>query len=312
MESHVVTALAPRRSALITGGAGFIGSHLAEALLADGWEVFVLDNLSTGSVGNVAHLLHRDDFHLVVESVLSPVHVNELAAKCNVIFHLAAQIDVRRSVADPGFDAQVNVVGTAVVLEAARRASARVVLSSTAAVYGDPETVPIVEASAIAPLSPYGAGKHAAEIYLESFRRLHGLSTLSLRLANVYGPRQDPHGEAGVIAIFCGAAAEGRTATIFGDGLQTRDYIYVGDVASAFAAAGRSDATGVLNIGTGLETNLLELAAHLDLPTQHAASRAGEIERSCLDPSAAERALGWAATTPLHDGLRRTVTAAAA
>jgi UDP-glucose 4-epimerase len=312
MESHVVTPLAPRRRALLTGGAGFIGSHVAEALLADGWEVFVLDNLSTGKVANIAHLLHRHDFHLVVESVLSPGVVDELAAKCEVVYHLAAQIDVRRSITDPGRDAQMNVAGTAIVLEAARRASARVILASTAAIYGDPETVPLRESSAVAPLSPYGAGKYAAEIYMQTFHRLYGVSTLSLRMANVYGPRQDPHGEAGVIAIFCGAAAEGRTATIFGDGLQTRDYVYVGDVAAAFAAAGRADATGALNVSTGVETNLREVAAHLKLRTQQAPARAGEIARSCLDPSAAGRALGWRAQMPLGEGLRHTLTTAAA
>jgi UDP-glucose 4-epimerase len=312
MDPHVVTPLSPRRRALITGGAGFIGSHVAEAALADGWDVTVLDDLSTGSVNNVAHLLHRSDFRLVTDSVLSAETVNELAARCDVIFHLAAQVDVRRSVADPGFDAQVNVAGTAVVLEAARQASARVVLASTAAVYGDPEDVPLLESSAITPLSPYGAGKYAAETYLETFGRLYGVSTLALRMANVYGPRQDPHGEAGVISIFCGAAAEGRTATIFGDGLQTRDYVYVGDVAAAWVAAGASDVTGALNVGTGLETNLLDVAAHLQLKTQHAAERPGEIARSCLDPTAARRTLGWSAATPLGDGLRHTLSAAAA
>jgi UDP-glucose 4-epimerase len=312
MESDVVTPLAHRRKALITGGSGFIGSHLADALVADGWAVAVLDDLSTGSAANVAHLLHRPDFELVVESVLSAEAVNDVAAGCDVVFHLAAQVDVRRSVADPGADAHVNVAGTANALEAARRASARFVLASTSAVYGDPAAVPIAESSVPAPLSPYGAGKLAAEVYVETFGRLYGLSTACLRLANVYGPRQDPHGEAGVIAIFCNAAADGRSATIFGDGLQTRDYIYVGDVAAAFAAAGASDVSGVLNVGTGLETNLVDLAAHLKLRPRHAPSRAGEIVRSCLDPSAAQRALGWAATMPLSEGLRRTLTAAAA
>jgi UDP-glucose 4-epimerase len=312
MESHVVTPLAPKRRALVTGGAGFIGSHVVEALLADGCDVCVLDNLSTGSISNVAHLMHRSDFRLVVESVLSAATVTELAAKCDVVYHLAAQIDVRRSVADPGLDAHVNVAGTANVLEAARQASARVVLASTAAIYGDPQAIPIPESAPVAPLSPYGAGKYAAELYLQTFSRLYGLPTIALRMANVYGPRQDPHGEAGVVAIFCGAAAEGRTATIFGDGLQTRDYVYVGDVAAAFAAAGRADVTGALNVSTGLETSLLELAAHLGLATEHGPERAGEIARSCLDPTAAKQALGWAATMPLREGLRHTVTSAAA
>ena len=312
MESHAVTPPTSKRRALVTGGAGFIGSHVSEALLTDGWDVVVLDNLSSGSVDNVGHLLHRNDFRLVIESVLSRATVDQLATKCDVIFHLAAQIDVRHSIADPAFDAHVNLAGTAVVLQAARQASARVVLASTAAIYGDPETVPLRESSAAAPLSPYGAGKFAAEIYMQTFHRLYGLSTLSLRMANVYGPRQDPRSKAGVIAIFCAAAAAGQTVTIFGDGRQTRDYVYVGDVAAAFVAAGRSEVTGALNVSTGLETSLLEVAAYLRLRTRCAPARPGEIARSCLDPSAAGRALGWVATTPLAVGLRHTLRPAAA
>lgn len=313
MESHAVTPQpTSKRRALVTGGAGFIGSHICEALLTDGWDVVVLDNLSSGSVNNVAHLLHRSGFRLVIESVLSRTTVDQLATECDVIFHLAAQIDVRHSIADPAFDAHVNVAGTTVVLQAARQASARVVLASTAAIYGDPETVPLRESSAAAPLSPYGAGKFAAEIYMQTFHRLYGLSTLSLRMANVYGPRQDPRSRAGVIAIFCAAAAAGQGVTIFGDGQQTRDYVYVADVAAAFVAAGRSEVTGALNISTGLETSLLDVAAYLHLRTQCAPARPGEIARSCLDPSAAGRALGWAATTTLADGLRQTLTPAAA
>jgi UDP-glucose 4-epimerase len=172
--------------------------------------------------------------------------------------------------------------------------------------------LPVPEHAPLAPLSPYGAGKAAAESYLELFRRLHGLSTLTLRLSNVYGPRQDPHGEAGVIAIFCGAAAEGAPeVTIFGDGSQTRDYIYVGDVVAAFVAAGRSGLDGVLNVATGTETPLTDVAAQLGLTAQHAPPRPGEVERSCLDPTAAAERLGWRAEVPLADGLERTLRAVA-
>jgi UDP-glucose 4-epimerase len=217
---------------------------------------------------------------------------------------------VRRSIADPSFDAQVNVAGTVSVLEAAREFGARrVVLASTAAVYGDPPALPTDEGSDIAPLSPYGTSKAAAEWYLGQYQRLHGISTLALRMANVYGPRQDPHGEAGVVSIFCGHAATGARATVFGDGCQTRDYVFIEDVVKAWLAAAASDVTGAINVSTGTETSLLDLVAALDLPYDRAPTRAGEIERSCLDPGAALERLGWHAATPLADGLRRTVEA---
>jgi UDP-glucose 4-epimerase len=215
-------------------------------------------------------------------------------------------------VADPAFDAATNIGGTASVLEAARRAGApRVVLASTAGVYGDPAQLPTPENAPLRPLSPYGAGKAAAESYVELFCRLHGLSGLSLRMANVYGPRQSPHGEAGVVAIFCGASAAGRPAQLFGDGRQTRDFVYVGDVVAAFMAAGASPATGALNVATGRETSLLELAAALGLDTRPGPERLGEVRRSCLDPAAAARQLGWRAGMPLADGLERTRAALA-
>jgi UDP-glucose 4-epimerase len=183
----------------------------------------------------------------------------------------------------------------------------RVVLASTAGVYGDPATIPTTEDAPVAPLSPYGASKAAAESYLDLFLRLHGLSTLSLRMANVYGPRQSPHGEAGVVAIFCGAAAEGRPATIYGDGHQTRDFIFVGDVVDAFVAAGRSEVNGSLNVSTGSETSLNALAGALGLETVEGPGRRGEIRRSCLDPGASGERLGWRARTPLRAGLERTL-----
>jgi UDP-glucose 4-epimerase len=294
--------------ALVTGGAGFIGSHLADALLARGDEVMIIDRLQTSKV-NLNGAIERG-------ARLGRVDVTDTAAmrdalrdwRPEVVYHLAAQIDVRWSVEDPSTDAHQNVGGTAAVLEAARHAGVRrVVLASTAGVYGDPERLPVDEETPLAPLSPYGAGKAAAESYLALFSRLHGLSTLSLRMSNVYGPRQNPHGEAGVVAIFCAAATEGRSVTVFGDGTQTRDFVYAGDVAEAFAAAGRSAEQGAINVSTGVETSLLELAAALGLDTVAEPGRLGEIRRSSLDPGAAERRLGWTARTPLAEGLRCTL-----
>jgi UDP-glucose 4-epimerase len=222
-------------------------------------------------------------------------------------------VDVRRSVADPAYDAQVNVAGTVSVLEAARDVGAgRVVLASTAAAYGDPDAIPTAEDAPIAPLSPYGTAKAAAEWYLAQYTRLHGISTTALRMANVYGPRQDVHGEAGVVAIFAGLAAEGGRATVFGDGRQTRDYIFVGDVVRAWVAAANADVTGPLNVSTGTETSLLELVDTLELEYDHAPGRRGEIARSCLDPAAAEAALGWRAEVTLEQGLQLTLEAAVA
>jgi UDP-glucose 4-epimerase len=234
------------------------------------------------------------------------------AAKPDVVLHLAAQVDVRRSVADPAFDAQVNVAGTVSVLEAARQVGTqRVVLASTAAVYGDPQEIPTPETAEIAPLSPYGTSKAAAEWYLGQYARLHGLSTLALRMANVYGPRQDPKGEAGVVAIFTGAATAGQPVTVFGSGEQTRDYIYVDDVVTAWLAAARSNATGAMNVSTGAQSSVKELATTLGLRYELADARPGETDRSCLDPSCATRELDWRAAVSLSDGLQRTLQAAA-
>jgi UDP-glucose 4-epimerase len=288
---------------LVTGGAGFIGSHVVDALLARGDEVAVVDHMRRhSSVAEGARLFRADvsDVGAMVEAFRE--------ARPQVVFHLAAQIDVRRSVRDPAHDALVNIGGTAAVLEAARDAGVRrVVLASTAAVYGDPEDLPTPEAAPIEPLSPYGAGKAAAETYLELYMRLHGISTLSLRMANVYGPRQNPHGEAGVIAIFCGAAASGGAVTRFGDGRQTRDFIFVADVVEAFVAAGDSAVSGALNVGTGRETSLLEIEQTLELEAIAQPGRLGEVRRSCLDPRAAADALDWHARTSLREGLRLTL-----
>jgi UDP-glucose 4-epimerase len=296
---------------LITGGAGFIGSHLVDAMLDRGADVAITDHLHRSATPWLGAALHRGaQLHVADVRDLAAVRRAVEAARPEVILHLAAQVDVRRSIEDPALDAQVNVAGTVSVLEAAREAGAeRVVLASTAAVYGDPEGLPTAEDAPIAPLSPYGTSKAAAEWYLGQYRRLHGLSTLALRMANVYGPRQDPHGEAGVVSIFCGLAAAGRRGTVFGDGLQTRDYVYIDDVVEAWIAAAESEVTGALNVATGTETTVVEVADALGLPCDAAPARPGEIARSCLDPTAASAALGWRAVVPLTEGLRSTLGA---
>jgi UDP-glucose 4-epimerase len=304
---------------LVTGGAGFIGSNLVDALLARGDEVTVVDDLSTGRRENLEGALAAGAT-LTGADIRDRTAIENAAveAKPEVIFHLAAQIDVRKSVADPAFDAAINVGGTANVLEAARAAGAgRVVFTSTGgAIYGegDGQDLPLSEDAPLAPEAPYGQSKFAAEGYLSLYERLHGLSSVSLRLGNVYGPRQDPLGEAGVIAIFCGRLHAGERPTVFGDGRQTRDYIYVGDVISAALAAAGSDATGAINVGTGIETDVLELVRLLgelggaeSFEPELAPARPGEVQRISIDPSRAERELGWRAQTNLQDGLRVTL-----
>ncbi len=304
---------------LVTGGAGFIGSNLVDALLARGDEVTVVDDLSTGRRDNL-------DSALAAGAELAELDIRDAAALAaltterqpQTVFHLAAQIDVRKSLEDPAFDAEVNVGGTANLLDAARTAEAgRIVFVSTGgAIYGEGEgqQLPLDEATAIAPLSAYGQSKYAAEGYLALYERLYGLSSVALRLGNVYGPRQGPLGEAGVIAIFCGLLRSGKRPTIYGDGKQTRDYIYVGDVVAAALAAAESKVTGPLNIGTGQETDVLQLAAALgrlgeaeDFEPELAPPRAGEVQRISLDASRAERELGWTPATGLDEGLRLTL-----
>ncbi len=304
---------------MVTGGAGFIGSNLVDALIARGDEVAVVDDLSTGRRVNL-------DGALAAGAELVELDIRDAAGlaasarerRPEAVFHLAAQIDVRKSLEDPAFDAAVNVGGTANLLEAARGAGAgRVVFVSTGgAIYGEGEgqQLPLDEGTAIAPLSAYGQSKFAAEGYLALYERLYGLSTMALRLGNVYGPRQDPLGEAGVIAIFCGLLRSGGRPIIFGDGTQTRDYLYVGDVVAAALAAAGSDATGAVNLGTGTETSVLELAEILGrlggaegFEPEFAPARAGEVQRISLDASRAERELGWSAATGLEDGLQRTL-----
>jgi UDP-glucose 4-epimerase len=291
--------------ALVTGGAGFIGSHVAEGLLSRGDEVTVLDDLSKGKRENVP-----EGAQLIVGDIRDPATAFA-EARPEAVFHLAAQADVRVSVERPDHDADVNVLGTVHVLEAAREHGAQVVFSSTGgAIYGECAE-PATEDKKLAPLAPYGASKLAGEEYLATYNRLHGTRHVSLRYGNVYGPRQDPYGEAGVVAIFFNRLAAGETPTIFGDGMQTRDYVFAGDVARATLAASERDG-GVYNIGTGRETSvneLLELCLRVaggEVEPEFAPPRPGELQRSVLDPSRAVDELGWRPERSLEEGLRET------
>ena len=292
--------------AIVTGGAGFIGSHVADALCARGDEVTVLDDLSNGRRANVPA-----GARLEVRDVRQPLGDLFDELRPEACFHLAAQASVAVSVRDPVLDAEVNVLGTLRVLEAALPHGTRVVFSSTGgAIYGECDG-PAPEMSERRPLSPYGTSKLASEEYLAMFNRLHGTGHVSLRYGNVYGPRQDPHGEAGVVAIFFGRLANGERPRIFDDGLLTRDYVYVSDVVAAtLAAAGRGD--GVYNVGTGIETTVIDLlercraAAGVDVEPEFAPARAGDLRRSVLDPSRAQRDLDWLAETTLDRGLLET------
>jgi UDP-glucose 4-epimerase len=301
---------------IVTGGAGFIGSSLVDALLERGDEVTILDDLSTGKRDNVEGSL-ANGAELVELDLRDSRAVADVVERVRpaAIFHLAAQIDVRKSVADPAFDARVNVEGTINVLNAALRAEVpRVVnTSSGGAIYGEGRILPAPEDHPVAPEAPYGLSKHCAEGYCELFKRLHGLSTVSLRYGNVYGPRQDQLGEAGVIAIFCGKLIEGGTATVFGDGLQTRDYVYVDDVIEANLAAAASNADGAFNIGTGAESSVLDLIGALEphatngFEAEHAAERPGEVRHIALDCTRAQGELGWQAKIGLAEGIERTL-----
>ncbi len=301
---------------LVTGGAGFIGSNLVDALVDQGDQVTVLDNLSTGrrqnldsAIGNGAELVELDvrDAEAVAEAVGR--------AQPEVIFHLAAQIDVRKSVADPANDSRVNVEGTINVLSAAHAHGVRRVVNTSTggAIYGEGQIIPAPEEHPVAPESPYGLSKFCAENYCALFTRLHGLSTISLRYGNVYGPRQDPLGEAGVIAIFCGKLLEGGRPKIFGDGRQTRDYVFVGDVVDANLRGAGSDATGAFNVGRGVQTSVLDivdvLAGQSDngFEADHAPARSGEVQHIALDPSRTKAELGWEAQVDLEQGLARTL-----
>jgi len=306
------------RRALVTGGAGFIGSHVADALIAEGWSVTVLDNLSSGK---------REQVPAAATLVEADIRSPEAAAcirdgKFDLVCHLAAQIDVRKSVTDPAYDVDVNIGGS-VNLMAAVHASGRktrmIFASTGGAVYGDFVEPPNLETYAKDPESPYGIAKFATELYLAYYARVHGLDYVALRFANVYGPRQDPHGEAGVVAIFCGRILNGTPLTVFGDGGQTRDYVYVGDVARAHVLAaglapiapGKVD-DRAFNLGTQQETSVVELArvlmaaAKKEMRLEHAAPRPGEQRRSVVSIQKAKAGLGWTPQVSLADGLART------
>ena len=308
--------------ALVTGGAGFIGSNLVDALLERGDEVVVVDDFSSGKESNLAGALERGA-RLHRGDIRDAAAMNEVfgAERPETVFHLAAQIDVRVSVARPAYDARTNIEGTINLLEAAREVRAgRFVFASTGgAIYGETDVVPTPEDVAPRPMAGYGQSKFCAEAYLGLYERLHGLSSVALRFGNVYGPRQDPHGEAGVIAIFCGRVLGGGRPTVFGDGRQTRDYIFVGDLVEAILAAGDSDVRGAVNIGTEEETTVLDLidalreAAGLsesEFEPEFAEARMGELERSCLAVARAREVLGWESRVDVREGVRRTLAAA--
>ena len=302
---------------LVTGGAGFIGSHLTDALIARGDEVLALDDLSSGSRENLAAALAAGAA-LQVGDITDPAAVADAFAahRPEQVFHLAAQMDVRKSVADPVFDLGVNVAGTIRLLEAAVAAGSRrfIFASTGGAIYGEGEgrELPLDEGAECRPDAPYGQSKLAAEGYLDLFSRLHGLSAVALRLGNVYGPRQDPHGEAGVVAIFCGALLDGTRPRVFGDGEQTRDYIHVDDVVAAFLAASGSGARGAFNVGTGREGTVLELGRALaaaygvEFEPEMAPHRPGEVQRIAISSARAAAELGWRPTVGLEDGLVQT------
>jgi UDP-glucose 4-epimerase len=304
--------------ALVTGGAGFIGSNLVDALLARGDEVTVLDDLSTGRRSNLDAAI-ATGATFVEGSVTDAGDVDHLFSTVapELVFHLAAQMDVRRSIADPAFDLDVNIGGTVTLLEALRQAgTGRIVFASTGgAIYGEGTglDLPLTEDADCRPDAPYGQSKLAAEGYVDLYGRLHGVSGISLRLGNVYGPRQDPLGEAGVVAIFCGALLGGGTPKVFGDGRQTRDYIYVDDVVAALIAAAGTDASGEYNVGTGRETDVLKLGAIIGELVERRFEpsmeppRPGEVQRISIDPARAGLELDWAPSRSLEEGLRPTV-----
>ncbi len=295
---------------LVTGGAGFIGSHVVDTLLAAGHTVVVLDDLSRGFTANV-----NPRAELVVGSITDPVAAELIVQRRpDAVVHLAAQIDVRRSVADPVGDAHVNVLGTVNLLQAAVDAGVRqfVLFSSGGAVYDQAAPRPTPETAALGPVSPYGVSKLSAEHFVGAYRRRHGLATVVLRPANVYGPRQDAEGEGGVVAVFSRALLQGRTPVIYGDGEQTRDFVYVGDVAAACGTALTHDAPGPFNVATGVETSINSLAEQLQViagtkvAIAHAPAKAGEVRSSSLLADRIRQELGWQPQVGLEEGLRRT------
>jgi UDP-glucose 4-epimerase len=306
--------------ALVTGGAGFIGSNIVDALLDRGDEVIVVDDLSTGRASNLEGAQRRGiTFHEADIRDGESLQRIFAAGRPDIVFHLAAQIDVRKSIEDPAWDSGINVGGTINVLEAAQRAGvARVVNTSTGgAIYGEVDVVPTPETTPPRPMAAYGQSKFCAEAYCGWYDRLYGLSTVTLRYGNVYGPRQDPTGEAGVIAIFCGRLVAGTRPVIYGDGRQTRDYVYVGDIVAAnLAAASHPESRGVYNVGTSSESSVLEVLGALrraaglgdeEFEPEFAPARLGEVQRSALDVSRARSDLGFTADVGLDEGMRRTL-----
>ena len=306
--------------ALVTGGAGFIGSNLVDGLLERGDEITVVDDLSTGKRENLAQAL-GNGATLVEADIRDGDALTDVFAQAQpeVVFHMAAQIDVRKSAADPAWDAGINVLGTINVLQAARAAGARrlVNTSTGGAIYGEGQEIPAPESHPNAPEAPYGQSKYAAEGYCELFGRLFGLSTVSLRYGNVYGPRQDPLGEAGVVAIFCGKLKAGERPVVFGDGLQTRDYVHVQDVVAANLAAAESDVTGPVNIGTAVQATVLDLVealaphAHADFTPIHEPERSGEVRHIAIDFSRARDSFGWEPQVALAEGIEQTLASVA-
>jgi UDP-glucose 4-epimerase len=310
---------------LVTGGAGFIGSHLVDALAARGDEVLVLDDFSSGKRENLAGALEAGAGVTELDVADAQAMFDAIGTfQPQSVFHLAAQIDVRRSMADPGFDARLNVVGTVNALEAATRAEAsKFVFTSTGgAIYGEgaqrTDELPFAETARCEPFSIYGQSKLAAEGYIDLYARTRGLSATTVRLGNIYGPRQDPATEAGVVAIFCALGRDGGRPTVFGTGEQTRDYVHVGDVVAALLAAEESDEGGPVNVGTGVETNVLRLAQLVgrafgrdDFEPEFAPARLGEIERTVLDTTGAAERLGWRAERTIETGLEQTIEAEA-
>ncbi len=303
---------------LVTGGAGFIGSNITDALVARGDTVHVIDNLSTGRRENLDQALANGaTLHEIDIRDAAAVNAAFDQAQPEVVFHMAAQADVRKSIEDPAFDASVNVVGTINILEAARNSGTRRVVNTSTGggIYGDVDVYPTPETVAPRPMAAYGQSKFCAEEYCRWIQRLYGFETVTLRYGNVYGPRQNPKADAGVIAIFCGRLLSGEGATIFGDGLQTRDYVYVDDIIQAnFLAAEHPDATGrTFNVGTETESNILDIvealkaaAGRKDFQPEFAPARLGELQRSALDVSLAREVLGYRAQVSLADGVART------
>lgn len=297
---------------LITGGAGFIGSHIQDGMLENQHEIIIVDDLSTGHRRN---LNSDSEFHEldIRDDAMRDVFDSH---RPDIVFHLAAQMDVRRSVREPTYDADVNIVGSIRLLELCREfGTERIIYASTGgAIYGEPAYMPADERHPVSPMCQYGISKHTVEHYLELYHKNYDLSYLALRFPNVYGPRQDPHGEAGVVAIFSLLMLRGKQVTIFGDGSKTRDYVYIGDIVKACEIGVKTNTVGVFNLGWGKEVTDYEIYdtvrrhAGSELPPIYAPTRLGEVERICLDASRAKDVLGWEPTVALDDGIKTAVS----